>query len=101
MESMQQLIVSTTKVYQKFGALQLQTLPLTKLNKIMRPKTFKQLECQYKRVLKKAFPKLKFHGIKWNWSDVYQCDPRENPKFIRIYNAFRNTAKKRGHPFYT
>lgn len=66
----------------------------------MRTKTHQQLEDQYKRLLQQAFPKLRFRGIVWNWYKVYDEDPFSKPAFLRLYNAFRNTAKKRGHPFY-
>lgn len=66
----------------------------------MRAKTFENLQAQYKRLLKQAFPKLKFKGITWNWSNVYNHDPYTDPKFLRINNAFSSTAKKRSHPFY-
>jgi hypothetical protein len=59
------------------------------------------LEAQYKRVLKSAFPKLTFKGITWNWGDVYgNEDCFANPVFMRIHTAFKNAAKRRGHPFY-
>lgn len=67
----------------------------------MRTKSHYELEMQYKRLLKQAFPKLQFHGITWNWYKVYNSDPFDNPNFLRIYNAFRSTAKKRKHPSYS
>lgn len=66
----------------------------------MRFKTNRQLEEQYKTLLRKAFPKLIFRGITWNWCQVYDDDPFQNPKFLRINRAFISTAEKRGHPFY-
>ena len=66
-----------------------------------RKKTIEQLEQQYKRVLKKAFPKLKFKGVRWNWHEVYEGNPYENKRFVSIQNAFINDAKRLRHPFYT
>lgn len=66
----------------------------------MRAKTLDSLESQYKRLLKRAFPLLRFKGITWNWSKVYDHDPFSDPKFLRIYKAFVSTAEKRNHPFY-
>ena len=63
-------------------------------------KTCKELEQQYKRVLKKAFPLLKFKGMIWNWSEVYKDDPYTNSRFLLIQKAFISTAKQIGHPFY-
>jgi len=68
----------------------------------MRNKTLAELEAQYKRLLVKAFPKLRFVGIRWNWYKVYKDkDPFSDPTFHRIHTAFVSTAIKRGHPFYT
>ena len=66
----------------------------------MRAKTLSSLESQYKRLLKQAFPKLKFQGIRWNWQEVYSHDPYTDSKFLRIQRAFISTAEKRNHPFY-
>lgn len=66
----------------------------------MRPKTHEQLEQQYKRLLQRAFPKLRFMGITWNWHEVYNEGPYQNQTFLRIQRAFVSTAKKRQHPFY-
>ena len=68
-------------------------------NKIIK-KTISQMEMQYKRLIKKAFPKLKFNGMKWNWDVVYKHDPYTDVRFLRIYNAFVNVAKANNHPFY-
>lgn len=67
----------------------------------MRRKSLEALEMQYKELLKRAFPKLVFKGITWNWYDVYDHDPHKDPTFLRIQTAFISTAKKRNHPFYT
>jgi hypothetical protein len=57
-------------------------------------KTNEEVWAQYKRLLKKAFPKLHFKTIgTWNWHDVYGTDPYENQTFMRIYNAYRNTCE--------
>ena len=66
----------------------------------MRAKTIRSLEAQYDRLLKQAFPKLKFRGITWNWYEVYNHDPFTDPRFLRINKAFTSTAVKRHHPFY-
>lgn len=66
----------------------------------MRTKTHRQLEEQYKKLLRRAFPLLRFKGITWNWYQVYEGDPWQNPKFLRINRAFISTAEKRKHPFY-
>ena len=66
----------------------------------MRAKTNGQLEQQYKRLLKRAFPRLRFCGVTWNWYEVYDDDPFSNPRFLRINRAFISTAEKRKHPFY-
>ncbi len=66
----------------------------------MRQKSLEALEMQYKQILKRAFPKLKFKGVTWNWYEVYNHDPHTNPAFLRIQKAFISTAKKRNHPFY-
>jgi hypothetical protein len=66
----------------------------------MRAKTLESLESQYKRLLKRAFPLLRFKGITWNWYEVYEHDPHTDPKFLRIQRAFISTAEKRNHPFY-
>lgn len=66
----------------------------------MRTKTYAQLDEQYKRLLKRAFPKLRFKGITWNWDKVYEGSPFQNTTFLRINKAFISTAKKRQHPFY-
>lgn len=63
-------------------------------------KTHTELEQQYKRVLRKAFPLLKFNNLEWNWYDVYNDNPYENKRFLRIQNAFFNAAVAIGHPFY-
>ena len=67
----------------------------------MRAKTFEELETQYKRVLRIAFPKLRFAKWTWNWSAAYGGDPYDNKTFIRIHTAFISTAEKRGHPFFS
>ena len=67
----------------------------------MKNKTFKELETQYKRVLRLAFPKLRFKGILWNWDKVYDEDPYNNPTFLKIHNAFVSAAKNINHPFYS
>ena len=67
---------------------------------IMRAKTLNSLESQYKRLLKQAFPLLRFKGITWNWHEVYSHDPYTDSKFLRIQRAFISTAEKRNHPFY-
>ena len=66
----------------------------------MRAKTNRELEQQYTRLLRQAFPRLRFDGITWNWYKVYEHDPFTDKKFLRIYKAFISTAEKRQHPFY-
>lgn len=66
----------------------------------MRQKSLEALEMQYKQILKRAFPKLKFKGVTWNWYEVYNHNPHTDPSFLRIQKAFISTAKKRNHPFY-
>lgn len=66
----------------------------------MRKKSLEELEAQYKRILVKAFPKLRFTGIGWNWYKVYDIDPYTDSVFQRISRAFVSTAKKRNHPFF-
>lgn len=68
--------------------------------KYKKVKTPEQMELQYKRLLVQAFPKLRFRGLVWNWYKVYKDEPFQNPKFLRIYNAWRSTAEKRQHPFF-
>ena len=68
---------------------------------IMRAKTNRQLEEQYKKLLQRAFPLLRFKGITWNWYEVYNEDPFGNARFLRINRAFISTAEKRHHPFYS
>lgn len=67
---------------------------------IMRAKTNGQLEEQYKKLLQRAFPRLRFKGITWNWYQVYESDPWQNTRFLLINRAFTSTAEKRHHPFY-
>ena len=67
----------------------------------MRTKSPYELERQYMGLLKQAFPKLRFTGMCWNWYKVYDFSPWDNPSFMRIYEAYRSTAKKREHPFFT
>lgn len=66
----------------------------------VRKKTLADLDEQYKRVLRTAFPKLRFRGVRWNWDKVYDGSPYQNPIFVKINDAFISTAKKMGHPFY-
>jgi hypothetical protein len=66
----------------------------------MRAKTNRQLEEQYKKLLQRAFPLLRFKGITWNWYQVYESDPWQNTRFLLINRAFTSTAEKRHHPFY-
>ena len=49
---------------------------------------------QYKRLLRKAFPKLTFRDSTWNWHKVYSEDPCENKTFLRIYNAYKHVSEK-------
>lgn len=63
----------------------------------MRTKSPYELDRQYMRLLKQAFPKLRFSGMCWNWYKVYDFEPDESPAFLRLYNAYRSTVKKRGH----
>lgn len=57
-------------------------------------KTQEMIWEQYKRLLKKAFPKLTFRGSTWNWHKVYSEDPCENKTFLHIYNAYKHVSKK-------
>lgn len=59
-------------------------------------KTQEMIWEQYKRILLKAFPKLKFHRDNtWNWHKVYGGNPYENKKFLRIYNAYKHVSEKK------
>lgn len=60
----------------------------------MKNKNNDQIWEQYVRLLKNAFPKLKFSGNTWNWYKVYNIDPHNNSRFMLIFNAYRNTIKQ-------
>ena len=60
----------------------------------MKNKNNDQIWEQYIRLLKIAFPKLKFNGSTWNWYKVYNADPYKDSRFMLIYNAYRNTIKQ-------
>lgn len=57
-------------------------------------KTQEMIWEQYKRLLKKAFPKLTYRGNTWNWHKVYGEDPYENKTFLRIHNAYKHVSEK-------
>jgi len=58
-------------------------------------KTQEMILEQYKRLLKRAFPRLIFYRDNtWNWYKVYNEDPYTNKTFIKIFNAYKSVSNK-------